>query len=69
MHLHMFVYNGLLVNLCTHMLTDLRNMHACIEEHNHTQYKPVNEFRCYEAKVEESEKAGSYWEPNPGHLA
>ena len=23
---------------------------------------------CYEAKVEESEKAGSHWESNPGHL-
>ena len=23
---------------------------------------------CYEAKVEESEKAGSRWELNPGHL-
>ena len=26
-------------------------------------------FRCYEAKIEESEKAGSRWESNPGHLA
>ena len=26
-------------------------------------------FRCYEAKIEESEKAGSHWELNPGHLA
>ena len=26
-------------------------------------------FRCYEAKIEESEKAGSCWESNPGHLA
>ena len=25
--------------------------------------------RCYEAKIEESEKAGSCWESNPGHLA
>ena len=29
----------------------------------------INEFRCYEAKTEESEKAGSCWESNPGHLA
>ena len=28
----------------------------------------INEFRCYEAKTEESEKAGSHWESNPGHL-
>ena len=27
------------------------------------------EFRFYEAKIEESEKAGSQWESNPGHLA
>ena len=26
----------------------------------------INEFRCYEAKVEESEKAGSCQESNPG---
>ena len=28
----------------------------------------INEFRCYEAKIEESEKTGSRWESNPGHL-
>ena len=28
----------------------------------------VREFRCYEVKIEESEKAGSRWESNPGHL-
>ena len=28
-----------------------------------------NKFRCYEAKIEESEKAGSHLESNPGHLA
>ena len=28
----------------------------------------VNEFRCYEAKIEECEKAGSRRESNPGHL-
>ena len=27
------------------------------------------EFRCFEAKIEESEKAGSLRESNPGHLA
>ena len=26
-------------------------------------------FRCFEAKIEESEKAGSHQELNPGHLA
>ena len=26
------------------------------------------EFRCYEAKIEESEKVGSRRESNPGHL-
>ena len=26
------------------------------------------QFRCYEAKLEESEKAGSQQESNPGHL-
>ena len=26
-------------------------------------------FRCYEAQIEESEKAGSRRESNPGHLA
>ena len=25
-------------------------------------------FRCYEAKIEQSEKAGSLQELNPGHL-
>ena len=29
----------------------------------------INGFRCYEAKIEESEKAGSRQELNPGHLA
>ena len=28
----------------------------------------INEFRCYEVKIEESEKAGSRQESNPGHL-
>ena len=28
----------------------------------------INEFRCYEAKIVESEKAGSRRESNPGHL-
>ena len=27
----------------------------------------MNEFRCYEAKIEESEKASSRRESNPGH--
>jgi len=31
------------------------------------QVHTMNEFRCYEAKIEESEKASSYWESNPGH--
>ena len=28
----------------------------------------LNEFRCYEAKIEESEKAASRWALSPGHL-
>ena len=28
----------------------------------------IREFKCYEVKIEESEKAGSHWESNPGHL-
>ena len=28
----------------------------------------IKEFRCYKAKIEESEKAGSCLESNPGHL-
>ena len=28
----------------------------------------TKEFRCYEAKIEESEKADSHQETNPGHL-
>ena len=31
--------------------------------------KVKEKFRCYEAKIEESEKAGSHRESNPGHLA
>ena len=31
--------------------------------------EPVKEFRCYEGKIEKSEKAGSRQESNPGHLA
>ena len=27
----------------------------------------INEFRCYEARIEESEKAGSSLELNPGY--
>ena len=34
-----------------------------------TYIEPVKEFRCYEGKIEESEKAGSRQESNPGHLA
>ena len=29
---------------------------------------PCAEFRCYEAKIERSEKASSRQESNPGHL-
>ena len=28
----------------------------------------IKEVQCYEAKIEESQKAGSHREPNPGHL-
>ena len=28
----------------------------------------LNEFGCYEVKIEESEKAGCHWELNPEHL-
>ena len=28
----------------------------------------INEFNCYEVKIEESEQAGSCQESNPGHL-
>ena len=28
----------------------------------------INDIRCYEVKIEKSEKAGSDWELNPGHL-
>ena len=31
-------------------------------------YISINEFRCYEVKIEESEKGGSHRESNPGHL-
>ena len=31
-------------------------------------YYVTNEFRCYEAKIDESEKGGSCWESNPGHF-
>ena len=30
--------------------------------------KITKEFRCYEAKIEESEKADSHQETTPGHL-
>ena len=30
---------------------------------------PGREFRCFQVKIEESEKADSHWEVNPGHLA
>ena len=29
----------------------------------------MTEIRCYEVEIEESEKAGSHWESNQGHLA
>ena len=29
----------------------------------------MTEIRCYEVEIEESEKAGSRWESNQGHLA
>ena len=35
---------------------------------NHSKALLINEFRCYEVKIEESEKAGSCRELNPGHL-
>ena len=28
----------------------------------------MKEFRCHEAEIEESKKAGSHQESNPGHL-
>ena len=28
----------------------------------------INEFRCFEKKIEESEQAGSCRESNPGHI-
>ena len=28
----------------------------------------IKEFRCYEVKMEESEKPGSHRESNPGHI-
>ena len=36
---------------------------------NLTSHWKKEKFRCYEAKTEESEKAGSRWESHPGHLA
>ena len=34
-----------------------------------SQDKELNEFRCYEVKIEGSENAGSHWESNSEHLA
>ena len=42
---------------------DLDQLVARIKRHC-----PINEFRCYEAKREESEKDGSGRESNSGHL-
>ena len=36
--------------------------------HSHTNMKTINEVRCFETKIEESEKADSHQESNPGHL-
>ena len=36
--------------------------------HIFQQVWEMKEFRCYEMKIEESEKAGSHWELNQGHL-
>ena len=32
--------------------------------YTHDRVRVVNEFRCYEAKIEECESAGSHWESN-----
>ena len=36
--------------------------------HTHTYARNINKFRCYEAKIAESEKAGSCQESNPDHF-
>ena len=41
-------------------------LHTCTVEAN--TIRLIIKFRCYEAKIEESEKAGSRWELNQGHL-
>ena len=40
-----------------------------VERNSHGKQFIKQKFRCYEAKIEESEKAGSRRESNPGHLA
>ena len=45
-------------------VNDLRRSESTL---NNVHGGMINEFRCYEAKIEGSEKAGSRRESNPGH--
>ena len=54
-------------------MTGLKKMLSFLKNHtSHSSrlscFSILNEIRCYETKIEESEKAGSHQESNPGHL-
>ena len=70
------IYNiGTKITIYANCVTD-KNLDWCILFHVLSLMEPrllssimlINEFRCYEAKIEEGEKAGSRQESNPGHL-
>ena len=55
------------VSLCELVVRMERGFELTTSEKYDESYT-MNEFRCYEAKLKESEKAGSCQESNPRHL-
>ena len=55
------------VSLCKLVVRMERGFELTTSEKYDESYT-MNEFRCYEAKLKESEKAGSCQESNPRHL-
>ena len=60
------------LNICRHipiyMLQYVETQNMSPQRFCAQRVHTVKEFRCYEVKIEESEKASSHQESNPGHL-
>ena len=62
--MYMYNYRATQLHHCSIFLVELGLNYS---ENLASRWK-IKEFRCYERKIEESEKAGSRWESNPGYL-